>query len=353
MKKIIYTLALSLFAAAAIFAQGVTYDSNALRAGDVRNLKQIEYQDPGKGGAGLVWDFSQSKELKKDMVLRQTENRAITSNKNLNLICDEGGVKNTIFEISKTQKRYWGLENSSVKIRFNEPIIDLKFPFYYGEKVEGVMDGTYSNLNSGKVNPIKGTYTTQADAVGTLMLPDGNVYQNVLRVKVEKLYTQTFQTGNGNDEEYQVSSIRYQYFAKGVRYPVLIILETDVKTECKCACGGKTREAYYETPALQFGETGKEIISEKGNTLIENFEYNVSPNPFENDLRVAFSLRKNAKVEIDLIDISGQTVKQIVNGKLEKSDYVYNANTSELAAGSYIIRLKIDKEVYSNKLVKK
>ncbi len=352
MKKV-YTLALLLFAAANIFAQSVTYNCNALRAGDVRNLKQIEYQEPGKGGSGLVWDFSQSKELKDGMTLRQAENRAITSNNNLNLICDEGGVKNTLFEISKTQKMYWGLENSSVKIRFNEPIIDLKFPFYYGEKIEGVMDGTYSYLDNGKVNPIKGTYTTQADATGTLILPDGNVYENVLRVKVEKLYTQTFQTVNGNDEAFQISSIRYQYFAQGVRYPVLIILESEIKTDCKCACGSKTKEAYYETPALQFGETGKEIISEKGNTLIENFEYNVSPNPFENDLRIAFSLRKNAKVEIDLVDMTGKTVKQIVNGKLEKSDYAYNANTSDIAAGSYIIRLKIDKEIYSNKLVKK
>ncbi|MDR1729239.1 MAG: T9SS type A sorting domain-containing protein [Prevotellaceae bacterium] len=352
MKKI-YTLALSLFAAANIFAQSVTYDCNALRAGDVRNLKQMEYQDPGKGGTGLIWDFSQSKELKEGMTLRQAENRAVTNNKNLNLICDEGGVKNTLFEISKTQKMYWGLENSSVKIRFNEPIVDLKFPFYYGEKVEGIMDGVYSYLNSGKEESIKGTYTTQADATGTLLLPDGNVYKNVLRVKVEKKYNQTFQNIGGSNEEYQISSIRYQYFAEGVRYPVLIVLETEIKTDCKCACSNKTKEAYYETPALQFGESGKEIISEKGNTLIENFEYSVSPNPFENDLRIALSLRKNAKVEIDLVDMSGKTVKQIVSGKLEKSDYVYNASASDIAAGNYIIRLKIDKEVYSNKLVKK
>ncbi len=352
MKKV-YTFALALFATTALFAQSVTYDCNALRPGDVRNLKQIEYQAPGAGGTGLVWDFSQSKELNEGMVLRQSEDRTITSNNNLNLICDEGGAKNTIFEISQTQKKYWGLENSSVKIRFNEPIIDLKFPFYYGEKIEGIMDGIYSYLDNGKVNPIKGTYTTQADATGTLILPDGNVYKDVLRVKVEKLYTQTFQTVSGSEEEYQITSIRYQYFAKGVRYPVLIVLESEIKTNCKCACGSKTREAFYETPALQFGESGKDVISEKGSTLIENFEFNVSPNPFENDLRVTFSLHKDAKVEIDLVDMTGKAVKQIVNEKLEKSDYAFNANTSDIAAGNYILRLKIDKKVYSNKLVKK
>jgi len=351
MKKV-YTLALSLFAAATLFAQtSVTYECNALRAGDVRNLKQIEYQDPGKGGANQVWDFSQSKEIK-EMVIRQTENRTITSNNNLNLVCDEGGVKNTIFEISKTKKMYWGLENAAVKIKFNEPIVDLKFPFNYGEKVEGIMDGIYAE-NNGKVNPIKGTYTTQADAWGTVILPDGNVYQNVLRVKVEKTYVQTFQSASGTDEEYQISSIRYQYFVKGVRYPVLIILETDIKTDCKCSCSSKTKEAFYETPAFLFGDSGKDIISDNGETIIENFEYNVSPNPFENDLRVAFSLSKNAKVEINLADMSGKTVKQIINGKIEKGDYVYNVNTSGIIAGSYVIQLKVNKNTYSNKLVKK
>jgi hypothetical protein len=349
MMKKVYTLALSLFAIASSFAQTtITYECNALRGGDVRNLKQVEYQDPGKGGANQVWDFSQSKELK-DMVISQAENRAITSNNNLNLICDEGGVKNTIFEISKTQKRYWGLENASVKINFNEPIIDLKYPFSYAEKVEGIMDGTYTE-NSGKVNPIKGTYTTQADAWGTLILPDGNTYQNVLRVKVEKIYVQAFQN-NGMDEEYKVSSIRYQYFAKGIRYPVLIILETEILSDCKCTCSGKTKEAFFESPAYFVSD----LISDKGEDdgVIENFEYNVAPNPFGNDLRIAFSLSKNAKMDITLVDMNGKLVKKVINEKLEKGDYVYDVNTASVIAGNYVLQVKVGKNVYSNKLIKK
>jgi len=350
MKKVC-TLALSLFAAATLFAQtAITYDCNALRAGDVRNLKQIDYQAPGAGGTGLVWDFSQSKELK-SMTISQAQNRAVTSNNNLNLICDEGGVKNTIFEISKTQKRYWGLENASVKINFNEPIVDLKFPFYYGEKIEGIMDGTYTDILNNKVNPIKGTYTTQADALGTVKLPDGSVFDNVLRVRVEKKYTQTFQSMNGTDEEYQIISIRYQYFAKGVRYPILIILETEVKTDCKCSCSNKTKEAYCQAPLLE--DLSKEVIGDKGNAILNDFQYSVSPNPFKDDLRVAFSLSQNAKIEIELVEMSGKVVKRILNENIKKGDHVYNVNAADVIEGNYIITLKVDGEIYSNKLVKK
>jgi hypothetical protein len=350
MMKKIYTLALSLFVVASSFAQmTITHERNALRAGDVRNLKQIEYQAPGQGGINQVWDFSQSKELK-DMTISQMENRAIeaiTANNNLNLVCDEGGRKNTLFEITRSQKRYWGLENANVKIRFNEPIVDLKFPFSYAEKIGGIMDGTYTEINSGRVNSIKGTYTTHADAWGKLMLPDGNVYEDVLRIRVEKTYVQPFQI-NGRDEEYKISSIRYQYFAKGVRYPVLIILETEIKSDCNCACNSRTREAYYEPPVYFTNEA----ISEN-EEAIENFEYSVAPNPFENDLRISFSLSKNAKMEISLVDMRGKVVKKIINQRLEKGDYIYNVNTSDVIAGNYVLQVKVGKNVYSNKLIKK
>ena len=351
MKKIC-TFALSLFVVAGSFAQmTITYENNVLRPGDVRNLKKIEYQDQGVAGANKVWDFSQAKELG-EMVLSQGDNKAKTINNKVNLVCDEGGEKNTHFEITKTQKIYWGLENTAVQIKFNEPVVDLKFPFSYAEKINGTMAGTYS-VENGKTEPIQGVYVTEADAWGTLILPDGNVYENVLRIRLEKNYTQKIQSANAEDAQYQINTVRYQYFAKGARYPVLIVLESEVKTNCNCACSSKSREAYYETPAILFGDSGKEIKDEKGNSIIENFEYSVAPNPFETILYTTFSLNKNAKIEINLLDLNGRIVKQIAKEKMEKGDYTYNANTSDIIAGQYILQIIVDKKIYSAKVVKK
>jgi hypothetical protein len=350
MKKI-YSLSIALFIAVSTFAQtSLTYKANVLRPGDVRNLKKIEYQDPGEAGPNKVWDFSQSKELG-DMVISQAENRAITKNSNLFLVCNEGDTKNTHFEISKTKKMYWGLENSRVKIEFKEPIIDLKFPFSYQEKIGGIMDGTYTENN--KSNPISGSYTTEADAWGTLILPDGNIYYNILRIKVEKFYTQIFQDINGNDQEYKIHTVRYQYFTKGVRYPLLIVLESEIKTDCGCACGYKSKEAYYETPSVLFGPEGNDILSEDGDVLLEKFEYLASPNPFENNLNISFSLKKNTKIEINLLDINGKIVEQIVNEKMESGDHAFNTNTSNIIAGQYVLQIKVNKQIYSTKLVKR
>ena len=98
-----------MFFAVATFAQTrITYENNALRLGDSRSLKKIEYQDPGQGGANQIWDFSNAKEIK-TMAINQSEDLSKPKSKNLFLSCDEGGNKNTFFEISKTKKMYLGL----------------------------------------------------------------------------------------------------------------------------------------------------------------------------------------------------------------------------------------------------
>jgi len=354
MKRMYTTFALSLFAVAGTFAQiTISYETNVLRPGDVRNLKKIEYQEQGVGGANKVWDFSQSKELG-DMVIRQGDNTEMAINNKVNLVCDEGGIKNSHFEITKSKKINWGLENSVTKIKLDKPVVDLKFPFSYSEKINGMMEGVYEE--NGKTSPMQGNYTTEADAWGTLLLPDGNVYNHVLRIRLEKNYTQKYQTSNAEPIEYQINTVRYQYFAKGVRYPVLIVCESTVnKTgDSNCVRGSKWGEAYYETPAVVFGDSGKDIKNKKGVSLIENFEYSVTPNPFEAVLYTSFSLKKNAKVEINLFDMTkGSIVKQIVNEKMVKGDYTFDTNTSDLITGQYILQVIVDKEVYSTKLVKK
>ncbi|MCK9156264.1 MAG: T9SS type A sorting domain-containing protein [Paludibacteraceae bacterium] len=344
MKKI-FTLTVALLLTAGCFAQNViTYKNNALRAGDYRHLKQIEYKESTAGGANQVWDYSNAKEINSKMYINQAENGVAANKSDLALVCDEGGSKNTYFEISKTQKKYFGLESKNTKISFEEPIVDLKFPFSYGDIIGGAMIGTYKSGNN--EYPIDGNYFTSADAWGTLMLPDGNVYYNTLRIKVEKTYTQEV-----GKSKYEIHTVRYQYFAEGVRYPVLIVLESDIKTDCNCACNNKTSEAFYETPMYFTGKL-RSITEKDSEPVIENFEYSVSPNPFSTELTTSFSLTKNARIDIELMDLNGKIVKNVVNEKLEAGDYTYTTNTAELSAGQYTIVVRVGKKLYTSKLIK-
>ena len=345
MKKL-YTLAGAIFLAAGCFAQTtLTYKDNGLRIGDHRNLKKMEYQASTPAGPNQVWDYSNAKEINTDMYIDQAENFSAKSNSNIFLSCDEGGTKNTFFEISKTQKMYWGLESKSTKISFEQPIVDLKFPFAYGDAINGAMVGTYAV--GGQEYAIDGTYITSADAWGTLILPDGNVYENTLRIKVDKNYEQFM-----GATKYQIHSVRYQYFAEGVRYPVLIVLESEITSDCNCSCGNsKSFDAFFETP--DFKNLAPKSKPQE-NLAIKNFSYEVSPNPFENELTATFKLENAASISINLVDNAGKVAATIVDAQLSEGDYAYTAKTDNLPAGQYTLRILVDgQKAYSSKVIKK
>ncbi len=345
MKKI-FTLAGAFFLAAGCFAQTtLTYKDNGLRIGDHRSLRKMEYQATTPAGPNQVWDYSKAKEINTDMYIDQNENMsAVKNNSNIFLSCDEGGAKNTFFEISKTQKMYWGLESKGVKISFEQPIVDLKFPFAYGDAINGTMVGTYAVAN--QEYAIDGTYITSADAWGTLIMPDGNVYENTLRIKVDKNYEQ-FMGAN----KYQIHTVRYQYFAEGVRYPVLIVLESDITSDCNCSCGNsKTYDAYFATPDFR----NLEPKNQPQSLAIKNFSYEVSPNPFENELTATFKLESAANVSINMIDNAGKVVATIVDAQLNEGDYVYTTNTENLPAGQYSLSVLVNgQKAISSKVIKK
>ena len=269
-----------------------------------------------------------------------------TSNEGYRLSCDEGGEKNSLFEITNNEKRYFGMENNHMAVSLDEPIVDLMFPFSYQDAKQGSYSG--STQSGSSTSYFDGSYITKADAWGTVIMPNGNVYYNVLRVKVDKEYTETF--GNST---YKISSIRYQYFAEGARYPIIITVEQEYIPESNCKCGNsKFTAMYMETPAVYKNDAKQVAKTKKANVQTSSFNYLASPNPFAESLNVSFTLEDNAKVVIDVLDMKGKTVLKLFSEKLDAGQYSYDFNTSALFPGSYALSIKVDGKVYSNKMLK-
>ncbi len=339
-------------ATSAIAQTTVTYKMNGLVQGDSRTLTKFEYVDKSEKGANQVWDFSGAKETG-TMVINQNVNdgqpmgNLNVASSNLLFACDEGGEKDTYFEISKNAKMYWGLQSKTAKIEFNEPIVDLPFPFSYGDIRTGSMDGVYTE-NSGETYPVEGNYFTSADAWGTLTLPDGTTYSNVLRVKVEKMYKQPFGSSN-----YDIHTIRYQYFAPGVRYPVMIALINDMQSDCNCACGkSHTEEAYYQTQTALKSLKSFTMDAEMADAIGE-FEMNTYPNPFKTVLNAKFNAPKAGTVTFEILDATGRVIKNYGEFNAESGDNVVTLNTSEIGIGQFVLRAIYAGEVFTQTIVKK
>ena len=351
MKKF-YSVAALLFAATSIFAQSkITYSQNGLNIGDVRPMIQIDHLDQGNGGANQYWDFSSAKEVK-SMTIAQNENVATAignldlTSRNTLLACDEGGEKTTYFEITPSEKKYWGLKTGGVTISFNEPIVDLKFPFSYLESVSGTMDGTYSDMVSS--NSITGTYSTTADAWGTLVLPDGKQYENVLRVKVEKNYLQP--SGNSN---YTIHTIRYQYFAPGLRYPVLIVLENDVKSDCNCACGNYNTTSAFYLPASDNKVVDNVVAEAKVGSALNHVSVNVVPNPVSDNMTALVNSSIEDEAEISVLDAAGRVIKDFGKYNLISGKNSVSLQVNDLIPGNYFLRVNVGGVNYAKSIIKK
>ncbi|MCR5497734.1 MAG: T9SS type A sorting domain-containing protein [Paludibacteraceae bacterium] len=346
MRKL-FTLSAAMLFATGCFAQySLSYKANQLRIGDYRNMKQIEYKEQGEAGANQYWDFSKAKILK-DMYIDQQEDLNAVAEQGYRLSCDEGGTKHTLFEITKSEKRYYGMITPGAKIDFKEPIVDLMFPLSYQDTKAGIMDGVYTP-NNGDPSFIEGNYITKADAWGTLVLPDGNTYRNVLRVKVTKDYKQKF-----GKTTYNIRSVRYQYFAEGARYPVLIVVESESSTDTGCKCGGKYAEMFMETPAVYENDAVKSAAPGRGDfEYTADFNYLASPNPFVESINLAFTMGADAKVTVDILDMNGRQLSTFMSEQLAAGQYSYTFNASFLTPGQYALRIQVGDKTYTNVMLK-
>lgn len=65
----------------------------------------------------------------------------------------------------------------------------------------------------------------------------------------------------------------------------------------------------------------------------------VSPNPFSNEVRIAFELNEAAEVRIDVLNLLGQSLFTVQAGDLAAGAQLIPVNTAGLAEGTYFVRI--------------
>ena len=95
------------------------------------------------------------------------------------------------------------------------------------------------------------------------------------------------------------------------------------------------------------------------NTDNKNIPYEMSilntyPNPFNPILNIEFLTSKPANVQINIYDINGKLVKNLLNEYYTTGQNIINWNAEELSSGTYFVELKLNNETITNtvKLIK-
>jgi len=165
----------------------ITHSLNGMRSGDTFFKQQIEYKDPGRRGENVIWDFSKLKVTNDKYSISYFE----PVRKDKDTVFITGIEHNTMYKYGLTGDSLFlqGFENSGSQLNLNKPELNLVYPFAYGDSIVSSYNGSGRYMNM-VLTHADGTISTIADAIGTLILPDGDTLVNVIRVKSEKCYRQ-------------------------------------------------------------------------------------------------------------------------------------------------------------------
>lgn len=92
-------------------------------------------------------------------------------------------------------------------------------------------------------------------------------------------------------------------------------------------------------------------VEEKGSSIPETFKLGQNyPNPFNPTTQIEFSIPMADKVSLDVYNVLGQRVAQLVNEKLNAGSYTYKFDASSLSSGVYIYKITTGNFVQSKKM---
>jgi hypothetical protein len=308
----------------------LTKASHGFTSGQNHKCQEVEYQAPGNAGTNLVWNFSQ-------VVFAA---KAPASDSNIEENFDGGNIKAVrddgctfFFNVTERGNEYVGYQAGNTTFRLTEPIVKTKYPQTFNTQFEGKFYGTITTEGSDNVRRVEGSYSTHADALGTIILPEGVSFP-ALRVRTTEV--------RGTYE-----LVKYLWYAQEVRYPIFVTIEEYGIGDN----GAKTLRSGNSFLNIEINETTK---STTGIPDLTAAAYKVFPNPFKDVIQLRYSLPEKTNVTIALYSSNGTKLTTLVSGKAQSGDNFVSQNVAKYTAspGIYLLKIQLGDKVYNEKLVK-
>jgi len=327
MMKRFFTLLLFATGTASLLCAQVTMTkaSHGFFPGQNHECREVQCQSPGETGKNCVWDFSKATLLDKESSVSD--------------LTDEGGTIKAgrndgvefFFVNTESANEYWGYKAGNASLQLTVPIVKTQYPQTFGTQFSGKFSGIYSIEGSNYTSTVEGTYSTFADAIGVIKLPNENTF-TALRVK----------TTEGNPV---FERVKYLWYAQEIHLPIFVIME-----EYSIAADGTrsllTAQSYINTKA------------EKSPTSVEPsaepFSIQVYPNPFKDELQLNYTVSGKASVTVALYSPSGTQLATLVSNQVQSGSQTISRNVSKYTqqSGIYLLKITIGDKTYTEKLVK-
>lgn len=350
MKRFFIFFALIVVLETSAQAQGIlTKEANAPRHDDSLIRQEMEYASAGDDGQDVIWDFS--------------DIPVISSRHSTMFVCDSDSV--IITGISPDDMRHYAVRNDTLMylryetplqyIDYTSPIVQLTFPFGYGNIQEGTFAGNGKYCQE-KFLFTEGSSIVEADGYGSLCLTKGDTIENVLRL--HSVRTSSIRMSPSADSS-EVDSIipkqeieeRYQWYARGYRYPVYETVSTTYFDDMiQVSCLQRAYRCLPEVQALMSDSINRRILLE--DSLSHDAQRDIIHYEAEcanGRLTVCYSLDEDACICWLICNKMGMLFRSVSQTVESGTGYQMEFDCNGLTPDDYILYINVNGKVYSEK----
>ena len=292
----------------------------------------------GSSGTAQVWDYSNMVPYPSGGVTEtyttaaSTPSASLVPSANMASETDRAPGIFYYYYISATERSLVGRIANSSNMRLNaNPVAFSVLPFSYGSSAVST-NFTGTNISLGTSSNYSGVMTIKAEGTGTLILPDGQLYSNVLKTETVETYTITgFNAG--------ATTTVWEWYSAASKFPLLHVLLTVGNN----GSGGSFVHKEVEM------NTGVDVgLREPADTKAEFLIY---PNPSQTEVFVDFETSPEKSYSFDIIDLRGRIVKQAAFRSVKSGKQHHRIDLSGLSAGTYVAKLRGEGKEGSRQLI--
>jgi hypothetical protein len=342
MKKLYFSIT-ALFFAGAVQSQTLTLAANEPTVGDVNTTRYYDSIGvvPKNTGANQSWNFGTYTLNPAAQVVKNFTTAASVPSSSIfpgtTLVEIAGNGDRNYWKSASTPTTQFELlgidQPSGVLLNFTNSAVAAIWPVTFGSTLTDVSSGTVMVGSSGSMNS---TISVEGTGTGTITLPGGLVFSNILQVRT--MHTITLTIGGGPATA-SIISTTYDYYHSSQKFPMLTVA--------------------YETEVQSSGGTPTVTLTNKikGNKMVltglndMNFEaaFQIFPNPAKGAFQVNLDNASRETGSIIIYDHTGKAVRHII---LE-NDLVIRKHIGlqGLSAGIYVVKTSLGNRSSARKLV--
>lgn len=289
---------------------------------------------PNTIGANQLWDFSSL--TSKSSVANSSYSNVSSTPHGANFTTAtmanyNGSNTYSYYKVTPTQLEIVGIDDPNIILNYTNTAIAAVWPITMDYKKTDVFAGNASSgsMTGGTSN---GTITVWATGTGTLTVPGGTVFNDVLQLRTSLRTNASFLFGFVTAT---LNAIQYDYYHASQKFPIVSITYSNIQGDFT----DKSVNVRLNNNVMMVGLPEDNIAN----------SFMIFPNPTKENVNVRLTNRTSDFAKLEIINATGVTVESIDLGN--STEILKTISITLLPAGLYTVKASSGDQISVKKII--